>query len=205
MRSASAYLVSSSPIRRSLTSGRGRTGGEETPGSHAHHVELVDQSRIGQERTRGGAEPVLARGQNPRIAAPTEMSHRVLRSSLEIAPVQYRRRKCADIHKEPGLTSVGNAQSVLVETPRPAGSPARRASRLRADGGSTPRSHPSCVPPRLREGTMGKLDGKVAIVTGAARGLGRAYAKRLAGLGASIAVGISTRALTRSLRPRPRT
>jgi 3-oxoacyl-[acyl-carrier protein] reductase len=28
---------------------------------------------------------------------------------------------------------------------------------------------------------MGKLDGKVAIVTGAARGLGRAYARRLAG------------------------
>ena len=35
---------------------------------------------------------------------------------------------------------------------------------------------------------MGKLDGKVAIITGAARGLGRAYAKRLAGLGAKIAV-----------------
>jgi 3-oxoacyl-[acyl-carrier protein] reductase len=35
---------------------------------------------------------------------------------------------------------------------------------------------------------MGKLDGKVAIVTGAARGLGRAYAKRLAGLGAMVAV-----------------
>jgi 3-oxoacyl-[acyl-carrier protein] reductase len=35
---------------------------------------------------------------------------------------------------------------------------------------------------------MGKLDGKVAIVTGAARGLGRAYAHRLAGLGAKIAV-----------------
>src|SRR5213082_2440157 len=35
---------------------------------------------------------------------------------------------------------------------------------------------------------MGKLDGKVAIVTGAARGLGRAYAKRLAGLGAKIVV-----------------
>jgi 3-oxoacyl-[acyl-carrier protein] reductase len=33
-----------------------------------------------------------------------------------------------------------------------------------------------------------KLDGKVAIVTGAARGLGRAYAKRLAGLGAKVAV-----------------
>jgi NAD(P)-dependent dehydrogenase (short-subunit alcohol dehydrogenase family) len=32
---------------------------------------------------------------------------------------------------------------------------------------------------------MGKPDGKVAIVTGAARGLGRAYAKRLAGLGGS--------------------
>ena len=35
---------------------------------------------------------------------------------------------------------------------------------------------------------MDKLDGKVAIVTGAARGLGRAYAKRLAGLGAKVAV-----------------
>jgi 3-oxoacyl-[acyl-carrier protein] reductase len=35
---------------------------------------------------------------------------------------------------------------------------------------------------------MGKLDGKVAIVTGAARGLGRAYARRLAGLGAKVAV-----------------
>jgi 3-oxoacyl-[acyl-carrier protein] reductase len=35
---------------------------------------------------------------------------------------------------------------------------------------------------------MGKLDGKVAIVTGAARALGRAYAKRLAGLGAKVAV-----------------
>ena len=35
---------------------------------------------------------------------------------------------------------------------------------------------------------MRKLDGKVAILTGAARGLGRAYAKRLAGLGAKVAV-----------------
>jgi hypothetical protein len=35
---------------------------------------------------------------------------------------------------------------------------------------------------------MGKLDWKVAIVTGAARGLGRTYAKRLAGLGAKVAV-----------------
>src|ERR1700760_572112 len=33
---------------------------------------------------------------------------------------------------------------------------------------------------------MGKLDGNVAIVTGAARGLGRAYAKRLANLGAKV-------------------
>ena len=35
---------------------------------------------------------------------------------------------------------------------------------------------------------MSKLDGKVAIVTGAARGLGRAYAKRLAGLGAKVVI-----------------
>src|SRR5258707_13716150 len=35
---------------------------------------------------------------------------------------------------------------------------------------------------------MGKVDGKVAIGSGAARGLGRAYAKRLAGLEAKVAV-----------------
>jgi 3-oxoacyl-[acyl-carrier protein] reductase len=35
---------------------------------------------------------------------------------------------------------------------------------------------------------MGKLDGKAAVVTGAGRGLGRAYALRLAGLGANVAI-----------------
>ncbi len=35
---------------------------------------------------------------------------------------------------------------------------------------------------------MGKLSGQAALVTGAARGLGRAYALRLAGLGANVAV-----------------
>jgi 3-oxoacyl-[acyl-carrier protein] reductase len=40
----------------------------------------------------------------------------------------------------------------------------------------------------MEEAVMGKLDGKVAIVTGSGRGLGRAYARRLAGLGAKVAV-----------------
>src|SRR6185436_16960709 len=35
---------------------------------------------------------------------------------------------------------------------------------------------------------MKTLDGRVAIITGAARGLGRAYAKRLAGLGAKVTI-----------------
>ena len=35
---------------------------------------------------------------------------------------------------------------------------------------------------------MGKLTGQVAIVTGGGRGLGRAYALRLAGLGANVAI-----------------
>ena len=35
---------------------------------------------------------------------------------------------------------------------------------------------------------LGEVDGKVAVVTGAARGLGRAYAKRLAALGAKVAI-----------------
>ena len=35
---------------------------------------------------------------------------------------------------------------------------------------------------------MGKLDGRVAFVTGAAHGFGRVCAKRLAGLGSKIAV-----------------
>jgi 3-oxoacyl-[acyl-carrier protein] reductase len=35
---------------------------------------------------------------------------------------------------------------------------------------------------------MGKLAGKVAVVTGAGRGMGRAFALRLAGLGAGVAI-----------------
>ena len=36
--------------------------------------------------------------------------------------------------------------------------------------------------------TERKLSGKVAVITGGARGLGRGYALRLAGLGADIAI-----------------
>jgi len=42
---------------------------------------------------------------------------------------------------------------------------------------------------KAKEATaMGKLEGKVAIVTGAGRGLGRAYARRLASLGAKLVI-----------------
>jgi NAD(P)-dependent dehydrogenase (short-subunit alcohol dehydrogenase family) len=40
----------------------------------------------------------------------------------------------------------------------------------------------------LKEATMGKLDGKVAIVTGAASGIGPAYAQGLAAAGAKVAI-----------------
>jgi len=52
---------------------------------------------------------------------------------------------------------------------------------------------------------MGKLDGKVAIVTGAARGLGRAYAKRLAGLGRRSQSSTSISNLTGSSKPKRKT
>src|SRR5262249_37661743 len=56
------------------------------------------------------------------------------------------------------------------------------------DAGSLEQLGPARADTRTRADIMGKLDGKVAIVTGAARGLGRAYARRLAGLGAKVAV-----------------
>jgi 3-oxoacyl-[acyl-carrier protein] reductase len=52
---------------------------------------------------------------------------------------------------------------------------------------------------------MGKLDEKVAIVTGAARGLGRTYAKRLAGLGAKVAVADLNLRSYEEFEPKPRT
>jgi hypothetical protein len=61
-----------------------------------------------------------------------------------------------------------------------ADAPARRAP-LRAR-----RPLPAVVARRWREALMGLLDGKVAVVSGAARGQGRAHAVRLAREGADI-------------------
>ena len=50
---------------------------------------------------------------------------------------------------------------------------------------------------------MGKLHGRVAIITSAARGRGRACVKRLAGLGAKVAVADLSLRSYEDLRPRP--
>jgi bifunctional oxygenase/reductase len=78
---------------------------------------------------------------------------------------------------------------VTTASPRTATTAPATALDSSAPASSAPAPPP--VPPvtaRIRRSTMGKLDGKTALVTGASRGMGRATALRLAGEGALVAV-----------------
>src|SRR5262249_44937302 len=66
----------------------------------------------------------------------------------------------------------------------------RRKPGLRGHGSCPPRSTPLAEPRMVLD--QFKLDGKVAIVTGASRGLGRAMAIALAEAGANVALVAST-------------
>ncbi|MHA4818682.1 SDR family oxidoreductase [Streptomyces aculeolatus] len=88
-------------------------------------------------------------------------------------------------------------------TPEPAAAPSPASAPAVAAGGTPATRTPAprntaattAAPPaneRIRRPTMGNLDGKTALVTGASRGMGRATALRLARQGALVAVHYGT-------------
>jgi len=66
--------------------------------------------------------------------------------------------------------------------------PPSKAEKRVADAAAGCRCGAAVIELTRRRNCMGKLTGKAAVVTGAARGLGRAYALRLADLGANVGV-----------------
>jgi len=105
---------------------------------HAHQVELVGETNVGEDRSGILPEPIFACRQNPRIRVSCKVSRRLSRSSLKVRRVDNRTAKHAHIHEE---TTVGTRY--LYRMLHPEGSRERTVSKLRGSDGSILRSRPS--------------------------------------------------------------